>query len=133
MTLASRAPHLRSGNCITTEGVAMRATRPLSVMIWLLGYAAIPAWPAGVAAAIWWTGRAELLLLALAGMGTSSAMALTGRQRADARMAERDAQAAEEAARHERVEGVLCEVITADLRGRAATTPPGLPGLRALS
>jgi hypothetical protein len=107
----------------------MRATRPLSVMIYVLGYAAIPAWPAGVAAAIWWTGRAEVLLLALAGVGTAGAMALTGRQRADAQMAEREAQAEAEAARHERVEGVLCEVITADLRGRAATTPPDLRAL----
>jgi len=114
----------------------MRATRPLSVMIYVLGYAAIPAWPGGIAAAIWWTGRAEVLLLAIAGVGTSSAMALTGRRRADARMAKRtaewEAQVAALAERHDRLEGRLCNVIAAGLRGREATTPPDLPGLRAL-
>jgi hypothetical protein len=95
----------------------MRAARPLSVMIWVLGYAAIPAWPAGVAAAIWWTGRAELLLLAVAGMGTSSAMAVGAQRRADARLARR-------AAEYERLEGRLCEVVS-EMRG-GARKPPGL-------
>jgi len=99
----------------------MRATRPLSVMIYVLGYAAIPAWPAGVAAAIWWTGRAELLILAVAGVGTSSAMALAGRRQAEASLARR-------AAEYERLEKRLCEVVR-DLRGDARR-PPGLRVVR---
>jgi hypothetical protein len=94
----------------------MRAMRPLSVMLWSLGYAAIPSWPAGVAAAIWWTGRAELLLLSLAGAGTSSAMALGALRWADARLARR-------AAEYERLEGLLVGAIGDLYEARHPTAP----------
>ena len=97
----------------------MLAIRPLSVMLRTLGYAAIPSWPAGAAAA-WWSGRAELLLLSVAGAGTSSALALIVLRQAEAREARRAAEA-------ERREGRLCSVIANDLRGnRLAKTRPDL-------
>lgn len=54
----------------------MPDARPLTVMLTVLGWAAIPAWPAGIASALLWTVRAELALLTVAGAGTSAALTL---------------------------------------------------------
>lgn len=102
----------------------MLAIRPLSVMLRALGYSAIPAWPAGAVSAVLWSGRAELLLLSVAGAGTSSALALIVLRQAEAREARR-------AAEYERREGRLCSVIANDLRGnRLAKTRPDLRVVR---
>lgn len=84
----------------------MTAIRPPMIMLRTLSYAAIPAWPAG-AAAIWWNGRAELLLLSIAAAGTSSALALAVLRWAEARTVKR-------AAEYERLEQLLVSSI-ADL------------------
>lgn len=100
----------------------MPPMRPLSVMLWTLGWAALPCWPAGIASAVWWTGRAELALLSVAGAGTSSALALTVLRWAAAREAQ-----------HERLEGKLCDTLVASLPvpGRlAAETQPDLRVVR---
>jgi len=100
----------------------MRVTRPLSVMLYALGWAAIPAWPAGIASALLWTARAELALLSVAGAGTSAALALALQRRAEARVTAL-------AAEYERMEGRLCDALAASLHG-GARTPAGLRLLR---
>jgi hypothetical protein len=105
----------------------MRAA-PLSVMLRVLGWAAIPCWPLGAAAAVLWSGRLELLLLAVA--GTSSAVTLRVLRWADARLARRAAEWERREAQHERLEGKLCDSLVANLPvpGRAAAKT--LPDLR---
>lgn len=102
----------------------MPAIRPLMIMLRALGWAALPSWPAGAAAAMWWTGRAELLLLSVAGAGTSAAMTLAALGWAERQMAQRDE-------RYDRLEARLCSTLVSNLPGaRAAATT--LPGLRLL-
>jgi hypothetical protein len=105
----------------------MRAMRPLSVMLWSLGYAAIPSWPGGVAAALWWTGRAEVLLLAVASSGTFSAVVLRLLRRAQWRAEQYERDAAERAAQYERLEALLCGKLA-----EAVSRQAGTPGLRLL-
>lgn len=101
----------------------MRATRPLSVMLRVIGWTAIPSWPLGALASVLWSGRLELLLLSLAGAGTSSALILRVLRQAEAREARR-------AAEYERREGRLCAVIADDLRPRGRRPARTLPDLR---
>ena len=102
----------------------MRGMRTLSMMLRVLGWAAIPSWPAGAVSAILWTGRAELLLLSVAGAGTSGAVALAVLRWAEARARSR-------AAEYERLERLLVGAI-ADLHPRAAAamTRPDLRVVR---
>jgi membrane protein implicated in regulation of membrane protease activity len=110
------------------------AMRPLVIMLRALGYAALPAWPAGIAAAVAWTGRAELLLLSVAWIGTTCALTLVVLRWAEARLARRaaehEAQMAAQAARYDRLEGRLCGVIVDDLRPRRYRVARTLPDLR---
>jgi hypothetical protein len=112
----------------------MTAMRPLTTMLRALGYAAVPAWPAGLAAAIWWTGRAEMALLSVAGVGTSSALVLAVLRWAEARLARRSEEherlMAMQAAEHERVTGKLCDIVASDLRPRERRVARTLPDLR---
>jgi hypothetical protein len=103
------------------------AIRPLVIMLRALGYAALPCWPAGIAAAVWWTGRAELLLLSVAGSGTSAALATLVMDRAAAAARRREGE-------HARLAAQLCGVIREEMhpRGLAMTLPdlPVVPDLR---
>jgi hypothetical protein len=102
----------------------MPAIRPLSVMLWVLGYAAAPCWPAGIASAVLWTARAEVALLSVASTGTFSVLTLLMLRRARDRAEADERRARELAAHHEVVAGLLCGAIVGDLR------PARTPGLR---
>ena len=101
----------------------MRAVRPLTIMLRILGWAAIPSWPGGAIAAVLWSGRIELLLLTVAGMGTSSALTLRVLLQGEARLARQEAQA-------ERREGLLCGTIVTDVRPHGRRPARTLPDLR---
>lgn len=88
----------------------MLTIRPLGAMLTALGWAAVPAWPAGAAAAVWWTGRAELLLLSVAWTGTSAGLARVALRHAEDRA--------------ERREALLVQAL-ADLGAQSPSRPPG--------
>lgn len=104
----------------------MPGARPLTVMLTVLGWAAIPAWPAGIASAVLWTFRAEVLLLSLAGAGTSSALTLLLVGAARERTARYERLIAARATEYERLEELLVGAV-ADLGSRW----PRRPGPRA--
>jgi hypothetical protein len=114
---------------------AMPGMRPLMIMLRALGYAAIPAWPAGVTAAVLWSGRVELALLTIACVGSNSALTLRvvgwAQARARRRSAEYERLMAERDAQFARLEHELC-VAVAELhpRGRIAMTQPDLRVVR---
>lgn len=99
----------------------MPGIRPLNIMLRALGWAAVPAWPAGIASAVAWTGRAELACLSVAWAGTTSALVLRVLAWAQARMSAR-------AAEYERLEGRLCGAV-ADLHPRGRDTAMTRPDL----
>jgi hypothetical protein len=114
----------------------MPAIQPLSVMLHALSYAAVPAWPLGVTAALAWPGRVELLLLSVAGAGTSSALTLSVLRWAEARLARRGEECerlmAQRDAQYARLEGLLCGTLVSNLRPRDRDAAKTLPDLRVL-
>jgi hypothetical protein len=110
----------------------MSAIQPLMIMLRALGYAALPSWPLGIAAAVLWPARAEVALLSVASTGTFSALGLMMLRRAEWRSAQYERQARERAADYERLEGLLVGAV-ADLgrRGAASTTRPRRGGAQA--
>jgi hypothetical protein len=103
----------------------MRAIRPLTGLLYVLGYAAVPAWPLGVTAALLWPARVEVLLLSVASTGSLSAAVLRLLRRAQWRSEQDERDAAARDARYERLEGLLCGKLaeTVSLRRDAKTRP----------
>jgi len=104
----------------------MRGTRPLSVMLRVLGLAAIPAWPLGVTAAVLWPARVEVLLLSVASTGSLSAAVLRLLKRAQWRSEQYERDAAARDARYERLEALLCGRLAEAVGQRRDARTPGL-------